>query len=184
MPGKEPVYLVRWEFLRKVIIWGYLAKILKKILQILYDCIYLKIEGMHATLPQPYHWQSTRCSPLWACSGGCRLCLALRHHQGWCCAEILIDNQKMIKHMLNDSRIKQKMIWYLEKALSQGIIKIEEIYYLYLLPTSGSPTYLYPALVTKLTSLPGTRSLSAGCRWRSSRNMSSVSSVQWLLCGE
>ena len=51
---------------------------------------------------------------------------------------------------------------YLEKALSQGII--EEIYYLYLLPTSGSPTYLYPALVTKLTSLPGTRSLSAGCR--------------------
>ena len=70
---------------------------------------------------------------------------------------------------------------YLEKALSQGIIKIEEIYYLYLLPTSGSPTYLYPALVTKLTSLPGTRSLSAGCRWRSSSNI--VSSVQWLLCG-
>ena len=66
-------------------------------------------------------------------------------------------------------------------ALSQGIIKIEEIYYLYLLPTSGSPTYLYPALVTKLTSLPGTRSLSAGCRWRSSSNI--VSSVQWLLCG-
>ena len=90
----------------------------------------------------------------------------------------------MIKHMLNDSRIKQKMIWYLEKALSQGITKIEEIYYLYLylLPTSGSPTYLYPALVTKLTSLPGTRSLSAGCRWRSSSNI--VSSVQWLLCGD